>query len=394
MTIDNNSAPPSGGAARSGKAGPIERTALDVATLSPAAQKALGPGPGRAMASRGLVPLPPAEQVAVLYQLTLDADSHLAAAARATASGLPDKLLAGTLADARLDVRVLDLFAELAGTRTEVFDALVTNASTADATIAMLASRAGAREIERIAANEQRLLRHPEIIAAMYLNKQARMSTVDRAIELAVRNNVRVPGLAAWDELARALQSGAVQAASAEQDALFAVAAEAASGDDSPMTAGDAEQVVEEDAAEAQPEQSKKLPIEKLTVPGKIRLATLGNGFARAVLIRDPLKLVAMAAIKSTAVTEFEAARYASNQSLTEDVIRFIAGKKEWTKLYGTKVSLCRNPKTPVTEAMRLMPFLRDKDLNNLTKSKGVPSAVTAQARKLLMQRRSGGDKK
>ena len=288
--------------------------------------------------------------------------------------------------------RVLDLFAELGGARGEVFDALVTNASTADATIAVLAARAGTREIERIAANEQRLLRHPEIIAAMYMNKQARMSTVDRAIELAVRNSVRVPGLAAWDELARALQSGAAQAASAEQDALFAVAAEAATGDDSPVTAGDAEQVVDEEAAEAlTPEQAKKLPIEKLTVPGKIRLATLGNGFARAVLIRDPLKIVAMAVIKSTGVTEFEAARYAANQSLTEDVIRFIAGKREWTKLYGTKVSLCRNPKTPVTEAMRLMPFLREKDLNNLTKSKGVPSAVSAQARKLLMQRRSGG---
>jgi hypothetical protein len=111
-------------------------------------------------------------------------------------------------------------------------------------------------------------------------------------------------------------------------------------------------------------------------------------------LIRDPLKLVAMAAIKSSAVTEFEAARYAGSQSLGEDVIRYIAGKREWTKLYGTKVSLCRNPKTPVADAMRLMPFLRDKDLANLMKSKGIPSAVVAQARKLVMQRRSGGPKK
>ena len=45
----------------------------------------------------------------------------------------------------------------------------------------------------------------------MYLNKHARMSTVDRAVELAVRNNVRVPGLAAWDEIARALEHGAAR---------------------------------------------------------------------------------------------------------------------------------------------------------------------------------------
>ena len=39
------------------------------------------------------------------------------------------------------------------------------------------------------------------------------------------------------------------------------------------------------------------------------------------------------------------------------------------------------------------MPFLREKDLTLLSRSKGVPSAIVAQARKLLMQRR-GGPKK
>ena len=91
--------------------------------------------------------------------------------------------------------------AQLAGDKPGVFDAIVQNAACADETIATLAERGGAREVDRIAANEQRLLRYPAIISAMYLNKQARMSTVDRVIELAVRNNVRVPGLAAWDEI-------------------------------------------------------------------------------------------------------------------------------------------------------------------------------------------------
>jgi len=166
------------------------------------------------------------------------------------------------------------------------------------------------------------------------------------------------------------------------------------------LTQGDAEQVLDEAQHELVPvpaaaiAEAKKLPIEKLSVPAKVRLATLGNGFQRAALIRDPLKLVATAVIKSPAITEFEAARYAGNASLAEDVIRYIAQKREWTKLYGTKVALCRNPKTPVTDAMRLMPFLREKDLTQLTKSKGIPSAVVAQARKLLLQRRSGGPKK
>ena len=93
-------------------------------------------------------------------------------------------------------------------------------------------------------------------------------------------------------------------------------------------------------------------------------------------------------------MTEFEAARYASNQNMAEDVIRYISSKREWTKLYGIKYSLCRNPKTPVTEAMRLLPFLRERDLVTLSKSKGVSQSVVAQARKLLMQRRTGGKEK
>jgi hypothetical protein len=366
----------------------IDHTPLDVAQLSPAAQKALGPGPGKMMASRGMAPLPPHEQVTVLYQIMLDADPQLAKSARDTAAKLPDNILAAALGNGSLDPRVIDRFAQLVGNKPAAFDVLVQNPAIADDTIAMMAGQLGAREVERIAANEQRMLRSPQIIAAMYMNKNARMSTVDRAVELAVRNNVRVPGLAAWDEIARALQSEKLQP-SAEQDALFVVAADATSGDDSVVTQGDAEAIPEEEAQDFT-EETKDVPIEKLSMPAKIRLATLGNGFARSVLVRDPIRIVAMAAIKSPAVTEFEAGRYAGNQQLSEDVIRYIASKREFTKLYGTKYALCRYPKTPVAEAMRLMPFLREKDLTNLSKSKGVASAIVAQARKLLMQRRGG----
>ncbi len=370
----------------------IDHTPLDVARLSPAAQKALGPGPARMMAARGMAPLPPVDQLTVLYQLMVEGDQGLSASANQTATKLPDTILAGALVNAQLDPRVIDKFAQLVGNRAPVFDALVQNPSIADETLAALAGRLGAREVDRIAANEQRMLRHPQIIAAMYMNKNARMSTVDRAVELAVRNNVRVPGLACWDEIARSLQGGQ-PAESSETDALFAIAADAVSGDDRELTQGDGDQVRDESDEQRENavlEQTKDLPIDKLSIPGKIRLATLGNGFHRAVLIRDPMRIVAMAAIKSPAVTEFEAGRYASNQSLSEDVIRYIASKREFTKLYGTKYALCRNPKTPVSEAMRLMPFLREKDLTLLSKSKGVPSAIVAQARKLLMQRRGG----
>ena len=365
-------------------------TPLDPSLLSAAAQRALGPGPGRTMAARGMLPLAPADQLVVLYQLAIDGDVALAGQARLTASQLPEKLLAGTLADPTTDPSVLDYFGQLAVEKASVFEVVVLNPATADPTIATLAAKAGAREIDLIAENEQRLLRHPEIITAMYMNRRARMSTIDRIVELAVRNQVRVPGLAAWDEVARALTGAAPSTPDA--DAMFDHAVEALSGDDSVLTAGDAEQVLPEDehTAPLPSVADREIQLGKMTVPQKIRMATLGNAFARNVLVRDPIRMVAIAAIKSPGVTEIEAARYAGNPGLSEDVIRYIATNRNWTKRYGVKVSLCRNPKAPIAETARMLPFLREKDLQNLSKSRGVPSALTAQARKLMMNRRAG----
>jgi len=89
-------------------------------------------------------------------------------------------------------------------------------------------------------------------------------------------------------------------------------------------------------------------------------------------------------------VRDLEVVHYAGNRNLSEDVIRHIASKREWTKLYGVRVALCRNPKTPLVEATRMLGLLRERDIQLLAKSKGVTSALVAQARRLLLQRRGG----
>ena len=180
---------------------------------------------------------------------------------------------------------------------------------------------------------------------------------------------------------------------------MFSHAADSLSGDDRELTSGDAELATDDEEANKaaalseQVVEEKKVPIASMSVPAKIRLATLGNAYARSLLVRDPVRLVAMAAIKSPGVTDIEAARYAGNQSLSDDVIRYISQKREWTRLYGIKVSLCRNPKTPLAESSKLLQALREKDLVNIMKSKGVPSALVAQARKIQMQRKGGANK-
>lgn len=376
----------------------MDLTPLDLSNLSAAAQRALGPGPGRMMASKGMMPLPPADQVAVLYQLHLDPDAMIAGSSRATAAGLPEKLLAGTLADPNLDPRILHFFGERCTDKPTAFDAIALNPAVDDTTLAMMAAKGDARGVDQVAQNEQRLLRYPEIIAAMYMNRRARMSTIDRVVELAVRNNVRVPGLACWDEVARALTGGG---STANEDDLFHdVASALTDNDESALTQGDLEKDLTDEDEQRRLDHAKrladekKIPFARLSIPAKIRVATLGDAYARSLAIRDPVKIVSIAAIKSPGLSDMEAAVYARNQSLAEEVIRYIASRREWTKMYAVKVSLCRNPKTPIAESTKLMPFLREKDLNNISRSRGVSSAVVGQARKLLMQRQGTNKKK
>lgn len=376
----------------------LELTPLE--SLPPAVERAVGPkapAPLRLMAARGLAPMPPGDLAVALYQLSFSEDDAVKSAAFKTAVELPEKILGGALGDA-LDVRVLDFFARRVFQKPALLERVLLNKAVADETFRHLATLVDEAGLEMIAKNDERLLRHPAIIAALYLNPKTRMSTAQRALELAVRNNVRVEGIAAFDEAAKAIeQSGPGPSITPEEDAKFAdaaaVAVDAAAGlqlvavdEAEALAQAEAEAAAAELAAESDDDE-KKVKISELSPAGKIRLATLGNSFARAVLIRDKNKQVAMAAIRSPGVNDMEALRYAGNRALDDDIIRFIANARHWVRLYGIKVALVNNPKCPLPVSMRFLPHLSVKDLKALSRSKGIPSALGTAAKQMLTQR-------
>ncbi len=371
----------------------VPRTPLDLSKLGLDAQRALLSPPTRMLAARGLVPVAqPRDLLSMLYQLGFDGDDRLKETALNSVRALPDAVLRGGLGDPQIDPRVLDFFSwALAGAHgaAAAADLVLRNPATADDTVVVLAGRASQHEIDLIAINQERLLRCPAIIAAMYGNRNARMSTVDKVIEFAVRNGVRVHGIAAWDEVCKVYAPGAsareadAPISDAAKDSMFAQAAGKHAGEIAP---------VEEDGETAPPvpEEADSREIWALPVPMKIRLAMLGNAFDRAILIRDPKKVVAIAAVKSPGMTDAEVTKYAGLSTLAEEVIGYIANRRDWTKLYSVKLSLVNNPKCPLGMALRLLPHLREKDVDALARSKGIPSALAGQARKLVMQRSSG----
>jgi hypothetical protein len=260
-----------------------------------------------------------------------------------------------------------------------------------DETLAFLGSKMGEREVEILAANQARLLQYPAIIEEIYLNKQARMSTVNRLLELAVRHGLRLDRLPMYEEIAAAILGQAPPAAplTAEQqaqkdeelDANFKEGME-----ENAVAAMPEKQDIDDKAVEEHEEKIKNLANAPIMV--KIRRASLGTALDRSVLIKDPNKLVAMSAIKAPAVNEQEAIRYASNRSLLEDVIRYIANKKEWHKNYLMKVTLVNNPKCPLPIAMRFLTQLRPNDVKLLARSKNIPASLCKIAKEMSQKKK------
>lgn len=345
-----------------------------------------GPSPARMMAAKGLVPLGPADLVTVLYQLSHDPDEQVNAAASEKCTDLPENIVQGALGGA-LDARVLDFYVDRFRRQEKTVEIIIFNQSVADETIARVASWSSENLSEIIATNEQRLLRHPEIISKLYTNKNARMSTVNRAIELAVRNEIELKGIAAYREVRAAIKQELIVEDRGEthQDREFSSA----------MAAGDAiEQMtnldeIDEKISAGVPTEELKYAHQKwaaFSITDKIRAATLSPVYL-PLAIREGNRIVALAAVKSGKITDSQAVAYSRNKTLHEDVVRYISEKKEWTKLYQVKLHLVENPKTPLPKALNFLSHLREADLRRVSRDKNVPAAICQAARNQLRKR-------
>jgi hypothetical protein len=331
------------------------------------------PAPLRQMAARGMAPgLKPGEALTVVAMLAESADEAVATAARATLDRLPAPLLNGALAG-DLPPGVLAVIAPRFASNQGVMEKILGHAAMPTQAVVAVAAVASEAVAELVATNEQRLLENPEIIEKLYLNKSTRMSTADRILELAVRNNVELKGIAAYKEAATAIGMELIAEPADEpspDDLLFKeVEAAAKEIDDDP----EVEKVLQK--------------FSDMTISQKIRQATIGDATARGLALRDSNRLVSSAAIKSPKIQENEVVRVAANRSVSEDVLRIIATSQEWTRSHQIKLNLVQNPRTPFTFVSKLIGHLREAELKALAKSKNVSGAVATAARQQLSRR-------
>jgi hypothetical protein len=139
-----------------------------------------------------------------------------------------------------------------------------------------------------------------------------------------------------------------------------------------------------EDAPADEEQLSALQRIANLNVARRIALAMKGNREERAILIRDPNRIVTAAVLSSPKMNEQEVSAIAKMQNVSEDVLRTIAMNRAWLKNYSVILAVVKNPKTPVAMSINLMARLGEKDLKLLTTDRNVPDALRTQARRKL----------
>ena len=150
-----------------------------------------------------------------------------------------------------------------------------------------------------------------------------------------------------------------------------------------------AAEVAEEDEKEA----DRESVVQKLATMGfteRLKAAVKGTKEMRAILIRDPNKMISAAVLSSPKVTEQEAANFARMASVSEDVLRAIGSNRAWMKSYAVVVGLARNPKTPLAMSMNLLARLQDRDVQTLSVDRNVPEPLRIAARKKVVANISG----
>ena len=325
------------------------------------------------MAAQAMAPMPAQQQVLSLYQLSFDADDEIASVSIESAKNLPAAVLKQAL-PATPHPGVLNFYATY-HVASDIVQLIVLNPVVSGHTLARICAKTSNKQILVIISNNQdRILSSPPIVTALYHNKYAPLSAVQKVLELVVRNNVDLDGIPELDAIKQGILSsdGAMSASadSTAQDECF----------DQVIAAG--EKPAEESTRNLSSQQIKELPLF-----AKVRLATIGSSFHRSVLVKDRNRTVYMAAIRSPAVSEQEAIKFSGVKELEEDVIRYISTKREWHRNYSLKLNLVNNPKCPLPVALKLLAHLRQNDLRQIARSRSVPAVVARSAKQAMLRR-------
>lgn len=121
-----------------------------------------------------------------------------------------------------------------------------------------------------------------------------------------------------------------------------------------------------------------------LNVSDRMRAAMKGTKEERAILVRDPNKLVSVSVLSSPKLSESEVESFSKMANVSEEVLRIIGMNRNWIKNYGVIAGLTKNPKTPLAVSMRFVQRLTDRDLKLIAMDRNIQEPLKLAVRKRL----------
>jgi hypothetical protein len=119
----------------------------------------------------------------------------------------------------------------------------------------------------------------------------------------------------------------------------------------------------------------------------RLARAMKGTREERAILVRDPNRIVAVAVLSSPKISEAEVEHIAKMANVSEDILRIIGHTRVWVKKYSIVSALTKNSKTPLGVSLTLLPRLLEREIKALSTDRNIPETLRVAARKRLTEK-------
>ena len=326
----------------------------------------------RLMAAQGLLPLTSEDLVELWTDLVRDSDEGVREAATKSLTEFPANELLPIVKSRATPPAVLGWVVTYRSER-ELREPTLQNPSTTDETIEALAPDLPQELAELVVINQVRLLRRTSLLEAIEGNQRLNNDQRRRLNELRETFKIGVEAAAPPPPPPPQPEPELEPEPEPEPEPEVVLT------EDEAMVRYLTEE--ERDKAEAVSAVQK---IYRLNTAEKMITALKGTREERAILIRDPNKLVTTAVLGSPRVTPAEVESYSAMKNVSSDVLRTIGNHREWTKSAAVISNLVKNPRTPIGLSLTHLPRVNPRDMKMIAVDRNVPEAIRKQAQKFV----------
>jgi hypothetical protein len=358
----------------------------------------IAPRKVKEFAAQGILPVPEEELISLQISLTSDPDPEIVEASRKSLQKVPEQTWCRMLEKKDPERDLVWFCLTLKTITTPVKEKILANHSIPDGVIARMAGSETGPMLDLILINHVRLLRDPQILAALErnytltLDQKRRLDEFKTEFIIKPQKEKEAQGPAIeydQDLLATSVEDLLAQIPDLDSDAQKMLR-EADLAQDPRPSEEEAQQLLQGILGEELQQIPKEIlntyqRILRMKQGEKMRVALLGNKEERGLLVRDTSRMVASMVLRSPKLTDLEMEGFAQQRNIDSDLLRQMGLSRKFTKRYSVIHSLIKNPKTPSPISLNLLKLIRMADLKNLERDKNIPEVIRRQAKKTRM---------